>query len=387
MEVLVGSRILIDISILLLTIHFPEFEGHQHGTTSPTSGEDLTSSPGLDGFVKRTLKEEIEVQLQSRRAKNFLDGLSNQFQREIVLTNLRRCPFVPLCQFELNFDPQDYYILRSYPCCTRCSCDKKKCLSYGNCCPDILWSGNNTSDLTYDDRMKCVPTEIRGINALSVHSIKAISVCPTHSESELVTKCVRNYHSSLRNVELEDITLVSDISSDRIYRNKYCAECNFVNASSRVQWSAKLVCSRLQELSIINSSMELIEQIWNGKVFCDIKFQQTQTNTNIRSCTHQISVCNYTGLWESYDADLEKACGLYGSSYRAQNNQIFRNVFCARCNSFNPMATDICPYDFVPPTTIDFSGFLRLSDSKQDSSDSCGKGEMYDSIKVTKYFN
>ena len=338
---------------------------------------------------KERLSKDVKSILQSDRGRNFINGLKNDFQREVVLTNLEHCPFLPLCHFSLDLDPGNYGVIGTALCCSKCSCNKDVCISTGTCCPDVPWFVQKPAYMERGVHKRCIPSEIKGTNTGSVNHVKGVTGCPIHSDSNLVLKCMRDYERDVDDIRLDDITLVWDISRELLYRNKYCADCNGVNRSSQMAWSIQLEC--LYQVPSVNSAKELITKVIRGDLSCDIIYMRPETKWKAESCSTAISTCNSTGLWQSYDIVIDMACSLYGSiiHIEVQDNDYiaFRNVFCAFCNGYDPSPVDMCfiAHSFRP--VVDFATLLKLSDHEgiQEKKDQCRTGEKYDNVKVNNF--
>jgi hypothetical protein len=102
-------------------------------------------------------------------------------------------------------------------------------------------------------------------------------------------------------------------------------------------------------------------------------------------------VCNETGLWTHYEAELELSCSLYTSNIKA-HSMVFKNVFCLLCNGFEvKLPTKICG-DKTPGfgSSFSFTGLIkRVSQTGQSKeghvTSTCKESSILDTTTVSWY--
>lgn len=167
-----------------------------------------------------------------------------------------------------------------------------------------------------------------------------IDDCPDLSKAFAFKKC---YDPT----DVDDYVMVYDKDTGNVYRNKHCAECNsiFTYAALKLQAVCENTLPSLANLSSIQGTQSyLIEK-------CSLKPLPPDNHSSLSKCLPQsevISLCNYSGKWDFYDKDLEKAClsktmdqnviyrGILPTGIRYR---YFANVYCFLCNV--PVGTNI----------------------------------------------
>ena len=149
------------------------------------------------------------------------------------------------------------------------------------------------------------------------------------------------------------------------YLNRFCLQCNegdIINENLADVWEAKIVHYNIgYNRRFVFHPDELVDNIitvFTGYV--NIHFVPgPRTRNLVQQCeTYDIISCNKTGLWETYDKNVEKVCHnghslpiLHRISY-GHNKLRFKNIACVYCNlgdSFNMNTTLSCGY--IPVTT------------------------------------
>ena len=150
----------------------------------------------------------------------------------------------------------------------------------------------------------------------------------------LITKCDKDYTND------EDISLcetpgsdfdtlvpVSEFITNRNFKNKFCAYCN--NVDRHVQlFNWKLLINSNKYISFPRSDLLDFIRKTKGNIF----FRPPEY-VAIEECSYvpeySISMCNESGQWAKFDADIELAC----ESYLDPFNFTYKNFFCFLCNA------------------------------------------------------
>ena len=149
------------------------------------------------------------------------------------------CPFNDYCTFNKTNTFVDYTDGYYMPCCSPCSCDES-CWMLDTCCPDLPTTrplGHEvvtckSTVFEYTGRVNPNYTII-GHSFLS-ERYQVIDKCPPDYNGNMATlnKCINA--TQIKPDSLHDIVVVSDTGNhNRIFINKYCAECHGVTAIKR----------------------------------------------------------------------------------------------------------------------------------------------------------
>ena len=210
----------------------------------------------------------------------------------------------------------------------------------------------------------------------------------------MIAKCDPNYP----NMEIRDlcenpgldgspdsVVPVTDSRSHVHYRNKYCYYCNRVDKeASLIYWTLDIKNSEYIAIPNENLLLELKQQRGNI-IFHQPKYVEVQSCDVPR---FQISTCNKTGLWKTYNKYIERAC----SSFLDPFNYTYRNYFCYLCNAGTlPEDSWGCfiesvggDYNLNPP----FLAILDIAAVKSELARDqlhCGPDQFKDEIMVRKY--
>ena len=129
---------------------------------------------------------------------------------------------------------------------------------------------------------------------------------------------------------------MSDENGELIYQNKFCALCHHV--ANYVTWEFKPTCSG-DHVPLFDSLDSVL--LSDG---CQLELR-TPANMSFSACVvPDYYRCNQTGLWRTYDADIDWACNAYHSEYFYNDSSrreivTYRNVFCYYCNTEVPEPT------------------------------------------------
>ena len=213
-------------------------------------------------------------------------------------------------------------------CCDDCSCDTVYCFNSGTCCPDTLDYLPNIDESLSRIKRECVDTYLKK---------KVSSDTPVGNSVWMTTKCANDFNDTVQIIlrdkcenpeQFTDVDTkipVTDNITHDIYRNMYCALCNFVVEEKMVYWDASVECSKAV---LLPSSMKQIVEEVNEIPECNIIYKHPKMEGNLPECTYKITECNVTGNWEVYDPVVEAACHAYTAVFDFKYN----NIFCYLCN-------------------------------------------------------
>ena len=185
-----------------------------------------------------------------------------------------------------------------------------------------------------------------------------------------------------------DLLWVTDTKTNRIYNNRFCAQCHGVRKYK--QWNLETSC--MSFLTNANHSQNLR----SFPDFCSLFVSPPNRKAFENMCiAPDISTCNETGLWKAKNSATEKLCETHPLMFVEpiwNTVRVYRNVFCFKCNSppGKPIQ-DICPYHaFGTGKTIgSFTAILNIfeADNTLTKKRRCAVEEVEDPLKVTIYFH
>lgn len=295
-----------------------------------------------------------------------LQRLSSNFYRYVVHNMTENaisdyCPSTKTCSL---FSIENSISTNNHQkCCLPCGCGDD-CFAKGNCCHDKeLSRPNQPNDGTYTkDGRTCVKTvftrktegnwlssryllkstclersnikgnkvmQTEGVNDTSHESIniKGMSI----SLDEMIVRCL-----SPNDLDILDVTPVSNLISGQSYRNIFCAFCN--NETDRLEdWDTYLNCDLVEDLptSIFNehTNRQDVYRTIRSQKLCIVFWEPPVSN--------QLTVDRCIGL------DTISDCPVYAPEYLTSacknkhyyipymgTNYVYRNIFCFACNVF-----------------------------------------------------
>lgn len=175
-----------------------------------------------------------------------------------------------------------------------------------------------------------------------------------------------------------------------VYRNRYCALCNFVPESDIVPFQGQVKCPGTA--GVYTSSITNLLQTLEDEKRCNILYYSPLNTYAImdNECNAGlVRECNVTGKWDHYDPDVEQACLSYTHVYQFY----YKNVFCYMCNNeANPVMK--CSSEDLgggPGNLVltSFTAMLSFSEVQEETvesrkNQSCRKDEIFDIIQVKR---
>ena len=205
--------------------------------------------------------------------------------------------------------------------CPDCKCDVD-CINRGDCCPDKYFGY---------PKLTCVNRTIIDAKLLDHERKKQykrlmVTTCPGDSTEE-VRKTCNNVQSDLKFRLLHQP--VTDISSLVVFANRYCAECH--NVTDYLEWNIDINCTLFADFNFLSTLDEIIRHAYESLCAIQSVDESLNKTSNPTICLEdndQIRSCNTTGRWNRFDSDVKAACE---SEFTGQF-RVFRNIFCFMCN-------------------------------------------------------
>ena len=238
-------------------------------------------------------------------------------------------------------------------CCGNCSCEDD-CWRTANCCPD-------KETIREEPALTCRSPLVKPILGKSRSNLgyQVIDTCPfTEINDTLVSKCISNEIH-----DLAGLIWVFDKQQELTYKNEYCALCHHV--THFVKWKLRVKCDKLSSTADLSPLFMLDDR-------CELKLEKPEntTATSFPVCLiADYNHCNQTGLWSTYDADIERSCDIYHSPYIFADWYLmppmtYKNVFCYQCNTVETMVTN--------PVCVLSGDFVQVK-SKQEVQSICNR--------------
>ena len=152
-----------------------------------------------------------------------------------------------------------------------------------------------------------------------------VTRCPTtETNGDLVQKC-----TGISQERYEDFVWVSDTATNKIYNNKFCAECNGVKEYK--DWYLTTDCPKVLEGDYSFTDTNIVPARCGLSVLPPRREDETTDRCNL----DVISECNQTGSWQTFNRELVEACLAFEQQYYEvffTSSVTYRNVFCYLCN-------------------------------------------------------
>ena len=311
--------------------------------------------------------------------------VSCQDNVDVINAFRQACPYTNFCQ--QNASQTIKGDSQVAPCCRDCSC-ADDCWKRDNCCPDkIVKEKRETTELESckDTYVKKSIYNVYTPNGFGVRKrYFVIESCPgTEIGGILEQKC-----AGAVAVTFNDLIWVSDTKTNKIYNNRFCAECNGVRKYKK--WGLSTTC-RSDLLWIQNFS----ENVGSFPDSCSLVVIPPNRKAYENQClTPDISTCNETGLWQTKDSVIESLCKNHQMMFVKEHLSmvhIYRNMFCSLCNS-SPGAPeeDICGNEAKGQKSghSSFTAILNIfeADDNLETKNKCNVDEVEDPLRVTDFY-
>ena len=183
---------------------------------------------------------------------------------------------------------------------------------------------------------------------------------------------------------------VTNTKTKRTYVNSYCATCNIEDPNALEMWYLVVECSEMpDEFYEFGDDFQFNTVLNNGNwgiipinspissyIRCNTRYKiPLEQYDSTRHCTPSISNCNesFTSTYsEKYSCQSHTA-----AVYIENNNIIFRNKDCAKCNGYDNYSC------FGPPPSaplIQLTMLLDFSGTSEANISVCSEDELWDQI-------
>lgn len=250
------------------------------------------------------------------------------------------CPYIDQCSKQSSLPYASVLDSAMRSCCEPCSCSYL-CHVTGHCCPDHI---ENMTEPT-----AIIPKSVSKYECTSSRLKEVVDIANTDYFFLMISKCSEEYHDIQTKKRCEDpysydivndIFLVNPVESSAasaLFRNKYCARCNFVpdDITLTTMWNPWLICEDTDEW--ISPSENILDFIMSNDR-CNVVFSAPDTSTMMHTkCDKGVDVwgsCNISGRWDVYDPFIDAWCNAFTSYYweMPAPSIMYRNVFCFLCN-------------------------------------------------------
>ena len=292
------------------------------------------------------------------------------------------CPYTEFCTFNATKSIDDP---KAKSCCGSCSCESD-CWDQRNCCHDNSDVIHQPAQLT----CKAAIVKTRPGNSVDERFEKGVQStgyyitdsCPrTEKNKTLQEKCIRE-----KNERIEDLLWVTDTQSGRIFQNLHCARCH--GAKEWVTWDVRTMCTEILEADFVSTANVLLSS--NCNIINEVPEDLEESSRKLQCTVPDYTFCNQTGLWDRYDATLEKDCNTNTIPFFQESPAIvYKNAFCFLCNKgIGDSFSTIC---YPTDARFKFKGFSALLDLKGTMEKStspltaeCDIGEIKDIYTVSK---
>ena len=298
------------------------------------------------------------------------------------------CPYTDFCHTKaskvFNYTVQDLA-----PCCGDCSCDDD-CIETNSCCPDKTVVSHNSTGLVCKNTMVKKRPGRRGDNrnydglSYGIKRYYITASCPAGLTDEAIQhRCLGTNRTTL-----DDFVWVLDTATGKIFQNYHCAKCHGIE--SWETFNIRTQCVNKHETNFENLTMALLSEDCN--IINEISDEYAATTDKYQCFTPTILVCNQTGRWEQYDADIDEACQRQTVPFFQTDlftTVIYKNPFCYVCNIEKISGSElVCPVmnfhgrfnGFNFDALINYKRRSRQEDERADSV--CAVDQLYDKYMV-----
>lgn len=236
------------------------------------------------------------------------------------------CPYNHFCQSNATSKLQTE---TETACCRSCSCDED-CWKTGTCCPDFQTpeTTKRPTEFCMDTIVKRAENDNAEFSGASdgMKRYYVITKCPDNEVNiTLIAKCMGPIQK-----RFEDFVWVSDAMTNKIYKNRFCAECNGIHRYK--EWQLGTDCSEILEGDYSYREKKFISRSCRLLVTPPVKLDVTPS----QCLMPDISECNKTGNWRSFDKGLKEACDAVELPFlrdAVASVKVYKNVFCYLCKS------------------------------------------------------
>ena len=337
---------------------------------------ELNGQAAVDDILIHSARLRRDISIKNSKEGN--QGAYNL--SDITEISIELCPFADFCYSNAT----SILYENEASCCKSCHCDAN-CGKRLDCCLTTL----DNYEVVKSSRMECITPKISIWNESKVyiHDYFMIQECLSDAKNNCKNKTAAIWGSFFP---------VYSRKTDKIYVNKYCAECDGDNES--ISWNVSVVCKIDFEPIVMNDL--LLEVLDEGA--CEIFFIPPDGEGIEKFSCHKslVNTCNITGKWKKDEPVIRKACEMVIAPVSDDYVEgiKYANVFCKLCNgkAHGPFRT--CPlYEHHQPREPETSFSILLDievvnaarrNADIDEIDSlkeggvCGKFQLKDPFKV-----
>ncbi|XP_057311654.1 uncharacterized protein LOC130649400 [Hydractinia symbiolongicarpus] len=208
-----------------------------------------------------------------------------------------------------------------------CDCDDT-CMKYRTCCIDKLWTFKEVPLNEYLFGFLQESKKHKNISCAHVLSHPAhtsdtflmVQSCLPGADGDDVANCVSPGLDINKHMPV--------VGSDKyLYRNKYCAKCNFVTSYKNLN-----IKGRCQNVSLLSVSKSMSWEILSNLTKCEFTLERNDHNLQFKACTLNPDCKRMNNNYE--------LCKSYGGSIHS-----YKNYHCYKCQSKPKLITDKCISD------------------------------------------
>ena len=196
--------------------------------------------------------------------------------------------------------------------------------------------------------------------------------------------------------ELGDYVWISDTRTGHIYQNRHCAACHGIQEYRA--WRIGTTCEEVMTMSTDNTE-ETIMSSDRCDVFNEPPSTEAARVESARCYIPDVYQCNVTGMWQTYDSKIERACMLTNWIYFDNPSDyffspsIYRNLFCYICNTnTDPLSVNQnCLGDHAARSVnvgsfVAFIDFAMGGQSARAIESKCQMNEVLDTYTVCRFW-
>ena len=204
----------------------------------------------------------------------------------------------------------------------------------------------------------------------------------------MITMCDPDVLDSTYTCESDDsdydsLIPVTDPLTNIHYRSKNCALCNIQNSTGPLLYWKLGIQSNIQLSFPHDHIFEVIRRTRGNIFFIPPDYISAQICEPV---SYTIDKCNATGLWKTYDQDIQSACESFVDPY----NNTYKNIFCLKCNGDEDSMRGECQFMPDMPLVKEpvFAAILDMSiirNRPRETSLICGDSQFLDEIMVCSH--
>ena len=156
-----------------------------------------------------------------------------------------------------------------------------------------------------------------------INIIPMIETCLEEANDTLNDLC----SNAKRDLLNRDSYIVTGYRKDMyfFFRNMYCFQCNNGSNVGQLHLEVTYCDSQSVDVNTYSSVSELLHHV--EKASCEFGYK-TQSYKTYCSESNIISECNVTGMWDTWNEEVNAACSTYEGKFL-----VFKNIFCYACNT------------------------------------------------------